>query len=94
MGWCDDPRSKYYNKLIKIPFKYNSEKLYRSDNSYDIILVLNFNIKPTRKGKGSAIFIHVANKKYKPTAGCVALKKKDLKNLIKKITKKTIVEVC
>tara|TARA_B100000965_G_scaffold127833_1_gene106388 strand:- start:2302 stop:2793 length:492 start_codon:yes stop_codon:yes gene_type:complete len=94
MGWCDDPRSKYYNKLIKIPFKYNSEKLYRSDNSYDIILVLNFNIKPTRKGKGSAIFIHVANKKYKPTAGCVALKKKDLKNVIRKITKKTIVEVC
>ena len=60
-GWCDDPRSKHYNKLIKFPFKYSAEQLYRSDNIYDIILVLNYNLDPIRKGKGSAIFIHIAN---------------------------------
>ena len=62
MGWCDDPKSKSYNKLIKFPFKYKAEKLYRKDNIYDIILVLDFNSKPIKSGKGSAIFIHVAKK--------------------------------
>jgi len=93
MGWCDDPRSKQYNKLIKFPFKYRAEKLHRHDNSYDIILVLDFNYRPVRKGKGSAIFIHVARKNYKDTAGCIAVSKKDLKNIIKKINKKTIINI-
>jgi L,D-peptidoglycan transpeptidase YkuD (ErfK/YbiS/YcfS/YnhG family) len=44
---------------------------------------------PIIKNKGSAIFIHVAKKNYKPTAGCVALKKKDLIKLLKYINKKT-----
>ena len=61
----DDPRSKNYNKLVKFPFKYNAEKLYKKDNTYDIVLVLNYNINPTTKGKGSAIFIHVARKTTK-----------------------------
>ena len=85
MGWCDDPRSKSYNKLIKFPFKHRAEKLYRRDNIYDIILVLNFNINPTVKGKGSAIFIHVAKKKYKRTLGCVAISKISLKKIVKNI---------
>ena len=67
MGWCDDPLSKYYNKLIKLPSRYSYEKLYRKENLYDIILVLNYNTNPTIRGKGSAIFIHVAKKNYKKT---------------------------
>ena len=63
MGWCDDPRSNNYNKLIKYPFEYSSEKLYRRDNIYDIIVVLNYNINPIIKNRGSAIFIHIAKKK-------------------------------
>ena len=78
MGWCDDPNSKDYNKLIKLPFSYNCEKLYKSNNTYDLILVLNYNMNPVIKRKGSAIFIHVAKKNFKKTQGCVALKKKDL----------------
>ena len=89
MGWCDDPESKKYNQLIKIPYKYNYEKLYRKDNIYDLILVLNYNIKPIVKNKGSAIFIHIAKKNYQKTAGCIALKKKCLIKLIEKINKKT-----
>ena len=80
LGWCDDPKSKFYNKLIKLPTKYSHEKLYRKDNIYDLIAVLNYNINPTIKKKGSAIFIHVAKKNYKPTAGCIALK---IEHLIK-----------
>jgi L,D-peptidoglycan transpeptidase YkuD (ErfK/YbiS/YcfS/YnhG family) len=93
MGWCDDPSSKKYNTLIKFPFKYRAERLYRVDNSYDIILVLNFNFNPIKKNKGSAIFIHVAKKNYKSTAGCIAISKKDLRDIIKKINKKTIVTI-
>ena len=94
MGWCDDPRSIKYNKLIKYPFSFKSEKLYRSDNIYDIVLVLNFNMRPIKKNKGSAIFIHVASRKFSPTKGCVAIKKTDLKKIIRFITKKTKIKIC
>ena len=93
MGWCDDPKSRKYNKLIKLPFKGSAEKLYRKDNTYDIILVLNYNLNPIRKGKGSAIFIHVARKNYRNTLGCIAVSKKNLKKIIKKINKSTIVNI-
>ena len=93
MGWCNDPKSKKYNKLIKFPYKYSAEKLYRADNIYDLILVLNYNNKPVIKNKGSAIFIHVAKKNYKSTEGCVAVSKKDLKKIAKKIKKKTIIYI-
>ena len=89
MGWCDDPKSKDYNKLIKYPFNYKSEKLYRSNNIYDIILVLDFNMHPIMKNKGSAIFIHISNSKYSSTQGCIAIKKKELLKLIDFIDKKT-----
>ena len=89
MGWCNDPISKKYNQLIKLPSKYTHEKLHRRDNVYDLVVVLNYNTTPIIKNKGSAIFIHVAKKKYKKTAGCVALKKKHLVKLIKNIKNKT-----
>ena len=79
MGWCDDPKSQKYNKSVKFPFKYKSEKLFRSDNIYDIILVLDFNMNPTIKNKGSAIFIHVAKNDLRPTKGCIAIKKEKKK---------------
>ena len=93
MGWCDDPKSKQYNQLIRLPNKYKHEKLYRKDNIYDLILVLNYNTRPILKNKGSAIFIHVATKNYKKTAGCIALKKKNLIKLVEKINKKTKIKI-
>jgi len=89
MGWCDDPKSKKYNQLVKVPNKYRYEKLNRKDNIYDLVLVLNYNMKPIIKNKGSAIFIHIANKNYKKTAGCIGLKKSHLINIIKKLKKNT-----
>ena len=89
MGWCDDPNSKDYNQLINLPIKYTYEKLYRKDSVYDLLIVLNYNIMPTIKNKGSAIFIHVARKNYKKTSGCIALKKNHLTKLIKAIKKGT-----
>ena len=89
MGWCDDPKSRKYNQPIKLPSKYSHEILYRRDNIYDLILVLNYNMKPTIKNKGSAIFIHITKKNYKKTKGCIALKKANLLFLIKEIKKNT-----
>ena len=89
MGWCNDPISKKYNQLIKLPSKYTHEKLHRRDNVYDLVVVLNYNTTPIIKNKGSAIFIHVAKKNYKKTEGCVALKKKHLVKLIENIKSKT-----
>ena len=88
MGWCDDPRSKNYNKLIRLPFKFTSEKLYRKDNKYDLLIVLDYNLKNPIPFKGSAIFIHLT-KNYKPTAGCIALSKSDMQILLKLANKKS-----
>jgi L,D-peptidoglycan transpeptidase YkuD (ErfK/YbiS/YcfS/YnhG family) len=93
MCWCDDPKSKKYNQLIKLPTKYNNEKLFKKNNIYDLIIVLNYNMKPVIKNKGSAIFIHVAKKNYKKTAGCIALKKVHLLKLVKEIKKNTKVVI-
>ena len=93
MGWCDDPRSKEYNKIVKLPSVYSHEKLYKKENVYDIIIVLNYNMHPIIKNKGSAIFIHVAKKNYKKTEGCVAVEKKRLLKIIKELKKNTEVRI-
>ena len=63
--------------------------LYKKENVYDIIIVLNFNMNPIVKNKGSAIFIHVAKKNYKKTEGCVAIKKVHLLKITKDLKKNT-----
>jgi L,D-peptidoglycan transpeptidase YkuD (ErfK/YbiS/YcfS/YnhG family) len=93
MGWCDDPDSNFYNKQIKIPNKFGYEKLYRNDRIYDLLAVLNYNINPVVKNKGSAIFIHIAKSNYRPTAGCIALKKFDLVKLLQIIKKNTKIKI-
>jgi len=89
MGWCNDIRSKKYNKEIYFPFKYNAERLYRKDKIYDILINIKYNHSPILKGKGSAIFLHLTNKKYRTTKGCVAITKKDFLKLLPIISKKT-----
>ena len=92
MGWCDDPRSLKYNKLIKISKNIGHERLFKKDSSYDYLIPINYNIHRPLRGKGSAIFIHLT-KNYKPTAGCIALKKNDFLILLKLITKKTKIKI-
>ena len=93
MGWCDDPDNHFYNQQISLPNKFSQEKLYRNDNLYDLILVINYNTNPIIKNKGSAIFIHIAKKNYKKTKGCITLKKKHLIELISKIKKNTRIKI-
>jgi L,D-peptidoglycan transpeptidase YkuD (ErfK/YbiS/YcfS/YnhG family) len=92
-GWCDDPKSKKYNKLIKYPFHFSSEKIYRKDNIYDIIVVLNYNMNPIKKNKGSAIFIHVATKNFKSTKGCIAIRKYKLIKLVQELKRNSKIRI-
>ena len=86
MGWCDDVKNKKYNKLIKINKNCSHEKLFRKDKKYDLLIPIKYNFNKIIPGKGSCIFIHLTSD-YKPTAGCIALKKKDLLILLKLINK-------
>ena len=94
MGWCDDPNSRHYNKLIKIKknLKSSYEKLYRKDSKYDLFILIKYNYKKVKKNKGSAIFLHLTND-YSTTKGCVAIKKKDFLILNKLINKKTKIKI-
>ena len=92
MGWCDDPVSKKYNRLIKTSNKIKHEKLYRRDNKYDILIELDYNLKKTIPFAGSAIFLHLT-KNYKPTAGCIAINLNDMRILIKILDKNNLIEV-
>jgi L,D-peptidoglycan transpeptidase YkuD (ErfK/YbiS/YcfS/YnhG family) len=93
MGWCDDLSSKKYNRLIKIPNKFSHEKLYRKDHIYDIIVVLNYNMNPVIKKRGSAIFLHIAKKNYSKTLGCIGLKKNDLLEILNKVKKNNKIKI-
>jgi len=89
MGWCDDPDSRMYNRLIRFPFAFGAEKLFLKKSVYDLVLVMNHNRNPIIRNKGSAIFLHLADKKFSPTKGCVAIKKNDFLKILSKIEKKT-----
>ena len=91
MAWCDDPSHKKYNEEIKTYDNNLKENLYRTDNKYDYIISINHNDKKIAN-RGSAIFIHLTNN-YRPTGGCIALKKNDFEILIKLIDKKTKIKV-
>ena len=93
MGWCDDISfPKKYNKLIKIDKKIRHEKLKRKDNKYDLLIPIKYNFNKPTTGKGSCIFIHLT-KNYQPTAGCIALKKKDFLIMLKLINKDSTIKI-
>ena len=93
MGWCDDSRSEKYNQEINFPFKYQAEKLYRKDKIYDLFINIKYNTCPVVKEKGSAIFLHITDGKYRPTKGCVAIAKKDFLKILPLINNKTKISI-
>jgi L,D-peptidoglycan transpeptidase YkuD (ErfK/YbiS/YcfS/YnhG family) len=77
-GWCEDPRHGSYNRPIRLPSSAGHETMWRDDSLYDIVGVLDWNFSPRVRGRGSAIFLHLARPGYRPTAGCIALNRRDL----------------
>jgi L,D-peptidoglycan transpeptidase YkuD (ErfK/YbiS/YcfS/YnhG family) len=81
-GWCDDPGDRNYNRFIRHPYPSSAEQLWRSDELYDLVGVLSHNRRPRVRGAGSAIFLHLANADVAPTAGCIALRRRDMLRLL------------
>lgn len=78
-GWCDDPSDRNYNRPVRHPYPASAEQMWREDALYDIVVVLSYNERPRSRGRGSAIFMHLANPRFGPTQGCIALRPRDLK---------------
>ena len=93
MGWCDDIlKPDKYNKLIKTNKFLKHEKLKRNDSKYDLLIPIKYNFKKPVIGKGSCIFIHLTEN-YKPTVGCIALKKKDFLIMLKLVKKNSEIRI-
>ena len=93
MGWCDDIHyPEKYNKLIKLNKNIRHEKLHRKDHKYDLLIPIKYNFNKPVVGLGSCIFIHLSNN-YKPTAGCIGIKKKDFLIILKIIKKNTKIKI-
>jgi L,D-peptidoglycan transpeptidase YkuD (ErfK/YbiS/YcfS/YnhG family) len=92
-GWCDDPRSALYNRRVVLPCRASHEKLWRADRLYDLVIVLDYNIHPRRKNRGSAIFLHCARPDFAPTGGCIALRLGDLRRLLPRLSRKVLLTV-
>ena len=81
-GWCDSPGDRNYNGPVTHPYPASAERLWRDDQLYDVIGVLDYNIRPRVRGRGSAIFLHCASDGFNPTEGCVAVRRQDLLKLL------------
>ncbi|MGQ7794394.1 L,D-transpeptidase family protein [Faunimonas sp. B44] len=84
-GWCDEPRSGRYNCPVHRPYPASHEALWRDDHLYDLVGVLDWNIRPRASRAGSAIFVHLCRAGFAPTEGCVALRRGDLLRLLSAI---------
>lgn len=80
-GWCDAPTHPAYNSPVRLPLDASTESMQRADALYDVVVVLDWNIRTRVRGLGSAIFLHVARAGYLPTEGCVAVSRRDMDRL-------------
>ena len=92
-GWCDDPRSSSYNRMVRVPNDWSHEKMWREDGLYDLVVVVGYNDDPPEGEWGSAIFLHIARDDMGATQGCVAFARADLLELVPMITKQTRLRV-
>jgi L,D-peptidoglycan transpeptidase YkuD (ErfK/YbiS/YcfS/YnhG family) len=92
-GWCDDPRSPAYNRLVHVPNEWSYEKLWREDGLYDLVIVIGYNDYPPEGEWGSAIFLHVAREETSPTRGCIAFSRDDLLELVTLVGPETRINV-
>lgn len=84
-GWCDAPADRNYNRPVRLPYPASAERMWRTDALYDLVAVLGYNDRPRARGRGSAIFLHVARPDFAPTEGCIALARPDLLRLLARL---------
>ena len=92
-GWSDDVRDRRYNRLVPLPCSRSHEKMWRDDYLYDVVLDIAWNRGPIVKGRGSAIFLHLARPGFLPTEGCVAVERRMIRRLLERIGANTRIEI-
>ncbi len=92
-GWCDDPASRWYNRLVRLPFPHGHEQLWRQDHLYDLIVVLGHNDSPPVPGRGSAVFMHLRPPEGAATQGCVALRQRHLRLVLSRCGPGTVLHI-
>jgi L,D-peptidoglycan transpeptidase YkuD (ErfK/YbiS/YcfS/YnhG family) len=92
-GWCDASADRNYNRPVRHPYPAGAERLWRTDALYDVVVVLGCNDRPRVRGRGSAIFMHVARPGYAPTEGCIALARPHLLRLLARLGPRSAVTV-
>lgn len=93
LGWCEVPGDRNYNRPVRIPYGASHERMLRDDHLYDACLVLDWNIRPRRRGCGSAIFLHLARPGFAPTEGCVAVERRVMLRLLPRLSPRTVLRV-
>lgn len=92
-GWCDDPSDRRYNRPVRLPGSARHERMWRDDHLYDVVLDIAWNRGPIVRGRGSAIFLHLARPGFAPTEGCVAVEPQKIARLLPRIGPKTRIEI-
>lgn len=92
-GWCDAPQDRNYNRRVVRPYPASAERLWREDGLYDVVVVLGCNDVPRVRGRGSAIFLHVARPGYAPTEGCVAIALPDLVRVLVRLRRGDVIRI-
>ncbi len=93
LGWCDAPADANYNRPVRLPFRASHEDMLRPDRLYDAVVVLDWNVTERRRGRGSAIFLHVARPGFAPTEGCVAIQPAAMRWLLPRLSRRTVLRV-
>lgn len=93
LGWCDATSDRNYNRSVRHPYPASAECMWREDGLYDLVVVLGYNIRPRIKGRGSAIFMHVARQGLPPTEGCIALRRDHLVRVLGMVRPRTRIVV-
>jgi len=92
-AWCEDPGDRRYNQPVQRSANEPGDRLLRQDHLYDVIVEIDHNTRPRISGRGSAVFIHVARPGFGATAGCVALRRRDLQALLRRLSTKTRIKI-
>ena len=92
-GWCDDPADRRYNRPVRLPYPARHERMWRDDHVYDVVIDIAWNRGPVVRGRGSAIFLHLARPDFAPTEGCVAVPPKAIRRLMRRIGPHTRIEI-
>jgi L,D-peptidoglycan transpeptidase YkuD (ErfK/YbiS/YcfS/YnhG family) len=88
-AWCEDPSDRHYNQPVLLDRDHGGDRLKRDDHLYDFIIEIDHNTRPRIAGRGSAVFLHLARGNLAPTAGCVAMTKAAMVQLLRRLGPRT-----